>query len=303
MSDHVRPQSIRSRLLILSVVAIAGLTVSGLMYGTLLSREQRVVEARFQLDAEHLSAAIERDFATHLEVVGALKAFYGASENVTRDEFRIFNNYYLPPRPGILELAWVPRVLDEGRTDHVEKAVNESKLADYQIREFDAKGNVVTPAETRPEHFPVLYLERGTGESDHDSRLAFGLNVATHPRCWDAMQRARDSGLLRATGQIVRRQDNKGLSGYIVVVPIYEKGLPKDPSSQQRRDNLRGFVVGICSRFQGKAGQRVRGGGLSACQYGAHVSLDCGRADCPVGNCGRAGLYLSVCQRFHIGPG
>ncbi|OHB76064.1 MAG: hypothetical protein A2W31_16835 [Planctomycetes bacterium RBG_16_64_10] len=245
MSDHTGPQSIRSRWLILAVVGCAGLTLSALLYWALRSRERQPAEVQFKLDAEHLAAAVERSFASHLEVVGALTAFYAASKDVTRDEFAIFTRHYLRQRPGILELAWAPLVRNQDRTSHQAETARALQRADYAIRALDADGNVVAAAATGPQYFPVHFWERA--HADHPSGLQLGLDLATHGECWAAMQHARDSGQLQATNRIQPGQGGRGLSGYFAIVPIYAKALPRVVSVRQRQDGLKGFVVGVCS--------------------------------------------------------
>ncbi len=224
MPDDIHPQSIRSRLLILLSVAAAGLGVSALMYSTLVNREEALVEAEFQNEADHLAAAIDKSFATHLEVAGALKAFYGASEEVKRDEFGIFTKQYLDPRsgpeeprPGILELAWAPRTL----------------------RTWDEEEGQQEPEE----YFPVEFLELASSETD--SGLVIGMDLYAHPECKTTMQSARKHGELRAA--ILEKQDGAGLGGYFVVLPIPTKESQQDPSKKPQPEDLLGFVVGVCS--------------------------------------------------------
>ena len=124
-----------SRLALLFAVAVAGLPVSLLAYMGLLSAEHRSTKTNFSFDAARLAGAIQRDLARDVEVMEAIKAFWGDSDTVERDEFHVFSEPLLRRHPGIRVLAWAPLVPDQQRAAY-QRDVRTGRSADYRISEI-----------------------------------------------------------------------------------------------------------------------------------------------------------------------
>jgi len=244
-SNAVGRRSSRSRVLLLSAIGLAGLVGSALVCWTLLVREYRAIESRFQLESKRRVAAIERSFVRHMEVASALTAFYGASQEVERGEFHSFTKPLLDHR-GIKQLGWAPRVVQQERIDFVQGIREEEGFDDYRIGELDAHGRIIE-ARQREEFFPLCFLEPDTSKLP-----TLGFDLGSQEEISAAIRRARYSAALDAAGY-VRFGPNTNQpdanrsepSGYFVVVPIYFKGQPHD-TKEQRQENLQGVVLGVC---------------------------------------------------------
>jgi len=237
MSSDARPASFRSRWLLLSLVGLAGLAVSALVYAALLVGEHRWIETQFRLDAERRLSAIQREFTVNLGALHALSAFYDGSILVERGEFSVFTKSLLADYPDVRALGWAPLVREEERADHEEIARGNGS-SEYRISETDAGGQLIA-AGSREEYFPVYFLRR----RDQDG-LKLGLDLGSVPACREAIKQARKTGQLAATEGIRLPADNNGPRGVFVFVPVYVKQSPTD-SEQEREENLEGVYVGV----------------------------------------------------------
>jgi PAS domain S-box-containing protein len=147
----------RRRIVWAAVVAIGGVSVSCLLADLVFQREQQLAQVQFHLDASLRVGAIQQTVADRLAIVDMLAAYFAGSEDVTRDEFRVFTQRMLERHPGIHALAWAPRV-PAGKREAFEQSVRDNDTADYRITERNAKREFVAAA-AREEYFPVLYRE------------------------------------------------------------------------------------------------------------------------------------------------
>ncbi|MBN2473975.1 MAG: response regulator [Pirellulales bacterium] len=217
----------RSRFLLLLAIALTGVTVSILAYWTLRAKEDRAIQKQFQFDAGQRVAAIQRDFTAHMEAASALTAFYAASDQVERDEFRSFTKPLLERHPGIRQLAWLPRVPLAGRAEHQRKAEEEG-LPGYRITEISVEGRTAE-AGPRDAYYPVYFVE-----SSDAKVLPLGLDLGSNDQCRNAMLRAQREGQLDATGVIQFGSGDLAVRGCFAFAPI------------DREDSLQGFVLGLC---------------------------------------------------------
>jgi two-component system sensor histidine kinase/response regulator len=236
MPGGARPESVRSRLWVLLVLGVTGMAGSIVVYRALQLREEGLFESNFRFDAQQRVGVIQRSLTVNLEAVGALVAFYSASQSVEPDEFATFTKPLLAQRPGIQELGWAHVVTAQGRAAYEQRVVP-GKSA-QGITEFDTEGRLV-PARERAEYLPVEYLR----PHQHNA-LAVGFDLASSPPFYEAIQRARESGRLEVTAR-VRLDGSSGASwGFAVVAPVYRKGASAETPSQ-RRENLEGMIVGV----------------------------------------------------------
>jgi len=210
------------------VTICLGLSLSVLAFAAVRGRQHQKVRDEFRREAENLAAVLQHGIARRIETVRSLRAFYGASHHVERNEFRAFAEDALRRHRGYQALAWIPRVPASQR-DRFERAVRAAGFAEFRIH----------PAGQRAEYFPVDYLVPYAG-----NEKAHGYDVASDPARRTAMERARDTGRITATAPLrLTGQTSAGL-GVLVFGPVYRKGLPHETVSQRRR-NLQGFVSAV----------------------------------------------------------
>ena len=94
-------------------------------------------------------------------------------------------------------------------------------------------------AARRSEYFPVYYAEPLAGDES-----APGFDLVSHPARREALERARDIGVAVATTRIRLLQEAGEQYAFLVFLPIYRRGAPKE-TPEERRQSLSGFALGV----------------------------------------------------------
>ncbi|MEE8452259.1 MAG: PAS domain-containing protein [Thermoguttaceae bacterium] len=220
------------------LIAVGGLAASVGMYWALLIGQRRLIDRQFRLDAEQRVGVIQSELTTDLEIVRALSALYGASDEVERNEFHDFTDIVVSHHPSIRHLGWAPVVSASGRAEH-EETTQESGLSDYRITQHDARGNL-GPAGERDEYLPIHFLQSKDGGT-----VTLGFDLGSDPACRETMLRAGSSGELDATGCLQLGKTRHEACDLLVVVPIYGKNTSLT-TAEQRQDQTQGYVFGVC---------------------------------------------------------
>ncbi|OHX35685.1 hypothetical protein BJL95_15815 [Methylomonas sp. LWB] len=182
---------------------------------------QRVEEQRLRQQFEASAAAIGKALAEHLnQAVTAslsLHSLFRASSSVEASEFAVFADGVLARNPDILALAWAPRVSAANR------AAFEAKLrlrapAAAGIKDLQADG-ALTPAGTRDEYYPMLYVEPAAPNAD-----LMGMDLGSEPKRRQTLARARASGDLSAATNVGLAQFGGQENGMLLVMPLFEPG-------------------------------------------------------------------------------
>ena len=94
-------------------------------------------------------------------------------------------------------------------------------------------------AAKRDQYFPVYYLEPFAG-----NEAALGWDLGSHQERLNVLNQSRDSGEMVATGRLALVRDDLSEPSFLVVLPVYLKGVPVD-SVETRRDHLAGFFRAV----------------------------------------------------------
>ncbi len=168
--------------------------------------------------------------------VDNLARFYRASVEVDPDEFEIFVDGILVKHPSIKALEWIPRV-SHNRRKEFETASWDGVSGPLVIKE--SRNGDLVPALTRPEYFPVYYaLPR------EQNAKALGLDMASEPDRREVLRLAAETGIQAATCPITLVQSPSQGLGFVVVNPIYRKGVAPAGDALNRNDLL-GYVAGV----------------------------------------------------------
>jgi signal transduction histidine kinase len=197
-------------------VLLIGITLT--LLGTLyILRTSHVRdELRFRSVAEETRHLVEIRLRTYIEVLRATVALFGASDQVTREEFRAFVSHLrLGQRyPGIQGIGFAVRVPNDD-------------------------GSVpIWPAGERSEYTSILYLE----PLDERNQRAIGFDMFSDPVRRAAMERARDTGEPAASGRVTLVQElGPAQAGFLIYAPVYRNGMPVK-TIEERRAALVGYV-------------------------------------------------------------
>ncbi|MGF1513869.1 MAG: CHASE domain-containing protein [Elainellaceae cyanobacterium] len=199
--------------------------------------EQAHDRLQFQRQTDSLATALQRSLNRYTEVLLALGDFYRVSpEPVSRKDFNTFVQRALTTYPGIQALEWAPVVSDSDRPSY-EATLRSQTPPTAQITERSSQGNLV-PAAPRPSYVPVTYLQPWDGNEP-----ALGYDLTSDPTRRSALEAARDTGAIAASGRIQLVQGNKDQFGFLVFLPLYDTLNP--PSVEARNAQINGYVLGV----------------------------------------------------------
>jgi PAS domain S-box-containing protein len=220
-----------------AVVALAGLLGSVALFLWSSALEQEQAQVRFQRAASDRVLAVQSGIGRSADAIESLEAFYRASEQVGRDEFRTFVQPFFSQGLGLQALEWLPRIPDAERRSYSQRAANELGL-DFSITEMDPGRRPVT-ATRRSEYFPVYFVEPYEG-----NEAALGFDLSSSEVRAAALWKARDTGRMVATERITLIQETGEQYGYLLIFPVYGRGM-STRTVADRRTSLRGFVLGV----------------------------------------------------------
>ncbi|NET09835.1 MAG: histidine kinase, partial [Symploca sp. SIO2B6] len=192
---------------------------------------------QFQRQTDNLTTALQRSINRYTDILLALGDFYSVSGNsVTRDDFNQFVERALDTYPGIQALEWAPLVLERDRPSF-EASIQSQGYSTFQITERDSRGALVT-AKRRSHYIPVTYLQPWQG-----NELAFGYDLISDPTRRQALEKARDTGKVAASGPIRLVQENKKQFSFLVFLPLYNG--PAIKSIEARQQAIVGYLLGV----------------------------------------------------------
>ncbi|MEM9485739.1 MAG: CHASE domain-containing protein [Cyanobacteria bacterium P01_F01_bin.116] len=202
------------------------------------SWERTNYRLNFQRQTDSLTTALQRSINRYTDLLLALGDFYSVSEQtVSRTEFDRFVQRALKTYPGIQALEWSPVVSEEDRNTF-ESAIQAEGYSTFQITERESRGGL-TRAASRPYYIPVTYLQPLSG-----NELALGYDLTSDPTRRTALETARDTGQIAASGRIRLVQENKNQFGFLVFLPLYN-GDSIPASQTARREQLSGYLLGV----------------------------------------------------------
>lgn len=182
------------------------------------------------------ATALQKDMESKIALLRATSAFYAASNNIESQEFQNFVNSALYWHPGLQMIAWLPRVKDEDRANYESQFLAEEGR-NFQIYEKTLSEEIV-PAQQRAEYFPVEQVVPLAG-----NEKIIGLDLGNVPVKPSAIETAIARGEIIVTNPINIKQSIQKPSSFMVFIPIYNSGI--NDTETLRRQNLRGFVVGV----------------------------------------------------------
>lgn len=200
--------------------------------------EHKVTTVEFEGIAETQTIVMQNGMNEYISRMVALRTLFESSnEEVTRSEFETFSGRLFERHPGMLRIAWVPRVTRNERAEY-EAAALADGISGYRIKSFIADGDYVTTPPS-DEYFPIFY------STEPKTAAVYGVNYAADPQRRVALERARDNDqvvALRST--LYQPRDGIRPTGVLIAVPVYGKGTSRATLADRRR-NLAGFVVGV----------------------------------------------------------
>jgi PAS domain S-box-containing protein len=187
-------------------------------------------ELRFENSVRHIHESIQNRIGTYVTMLRAGASLFAASENVTREEFRIYVERLELQRgnAGIRGIGYSARISPQEK-DALVSSMRAGGVKDFKI----------WPEGTRPEYHSIIYLE----PLDERNLRAVGYDMSIEPVRRAAMEQARDSGEPTASGRVtlIQELEDPKQAGFLIYIPVYRDG--QIPASEaERREKLMGFI-------------------------------------------------------------
>ncbi|WP_025038061.1 bifunctional diguanylate cyclase/phosphodiesterase [Bradyrhizobium sp. DOA9] len=222
-----------------ALVAVGiGLLFSVLGAAAVARWEDRVNRIEFENAAETQAIVMQNGMNEYISRLLALRTlFESTNEEVTRSEFETFSARLFERHPGMLRIAWLPRVSRKERAEYEAAAIRDG-LSGYRIKSLHGESFATAPQ--GDEYFPVFYSTRPKTSS------VYGMDYTTVPERRAVLERARDNDRVAAlrTRLFEPKEGGGSVPDVLVAVPVYAKGTSREEIADRRR-NLAGFVIGI----------------------------------------------------------
>ena len=235
--DRIVPASQERRWIGLLPVAVFLVSSMLLAYwwSALAAAQGRAMQEHFEVDARRVETKLAERLESYEQVQRGMAGLFGASEHVSREEFRRYveslqaGNTY----GGLQATAFFQWIPPKELAAH-EESVRAKGFPDYRVR----------PEGERDEYTSVVYIEPMEGKN----LRAFGTDPFTEPTRRAAMALARDQGQVATTKRVVLAQETGTdlQAGVIIVFPVYAGLVPGNV--EERRALLKGWV-GISLRM------------------------------------------------------
>ncbi|WP_245444530.1 EAL domain-containing protein [Bradyrhizobium sp. Y36] len=221
-----------------ALVAVAvGLLFSVAGAAAVARWEDRVNRIEFENAAETEAIVMQNGMGEYISRLVALRTlFESTNDEVTRNEFETFSARLFERHPGMLRIAWLPRVNRKERAEYEAAAITDG-VSGYRIKSLQGEGFATAPQSD--EYFPVFYSTQPKTSS------VYGMDYATVPERRAVLERARDNDRVAAIRtRLFEPREGGRLPDVLVAVPVYAKGTSRETVADRRR-NLAGFVVGV----------------------------------------------------------
>ena len=225
--------------LVLITLLILSVLVWQYYKGNALAREER----RYNEYVEAVVNDITERLDKHQMILRGGAGLFPASEEVTRAEWRAYYEYQQVSTlyPGIQRVTFSKIVRPWDLAQHIEE-IRAEGFPDY----------TVWPAGEHELYAPLIYLE----PFDEGARGALGFDLFSEPVRRAAIEQARDTGeaVLSQMVVLVSEETQGSRPGFLIVVPVYDKGDPMPDTVKKRRAGIYGYVIGAFTMSELMAG-------------------------------------------------
>jgi CHASE1-domain containing sensor protein/signal transduction histidine kinase len=185
---------------------------------------------RFENSVALTRAVIQNRMHEQVTLLRGASGFFAGSEDITREEFRLFAEQIGLARnyPGVLGIGFAQAITPGQLPDFV-RSLRGQGLSNYQVTP-PPQGYLLTP---------VTYLEPRTERN----LLAMGYDMFSEPTRREAIERAMNEAGPAMSGAVVLRQETGQAAspGFLIYLPVY-KTLQPPKTLAERQRLLRGFV-------------------------------------------------------------
>lgn len=214
-------------------VLLLSLVLTGLAWHYTTKTVEKDSQIDFKLQVSEAKNSLDFRLKTYINILEASQGLFAASKSVERDEWKAFvqslnlQTLY----QGIKGMGFIRYV------PHSRKAFYEQQVkGDPTVDRNGYPDFAIKPAGDRPTYFVIEYIEPFL-----PNRAAMGFDINSEPMRRAAAERARDTGQVAVTGRVVLVQDPTKQPGLLILLPVYDRGMPHSTVEEKRRALL-GFV-------------------------------------------------------------
>lgn len=218
----------------------------GVTYNFYKSAQNKDI-TRFRNQVNRLSGTIDNQIKLYRAMLKGSGGFVEASTELNREKFALYiGNLDLQNRYTGIQGIGFSQYFPVSEKENLTR-----KLSGEGYENFN-----IFPAAERSYQSAIIFLE----PLNDRNRSALGFDMLSESVRREAMERARDSGEIAASGKVslLDESGGEGPAGFLLYIPVYEGGrLPDLPEEKDR--NLRGFVYSPfrASEFLGEIYQTV----------------------------------------------
>lgn len=182
--------------------------------------------AKFEYQTINAELAIQARIRSYTDVLRGVSALFATRDHITRDQFRAYVGQLNLDQsfPGIRSLNFAPRVVARDKQSFTESVRRDRSRDPLGYPEFSIK-----PPGDRAEYHVLTYQE--PMESNMGN---FGLDIAANDAGRRALDHARDTGQLNASGRLIRITGPSQHIGLAMRLPLYRSGMPLATVEERR---------------------------------------------------------------------
>jgi PAS domain S-box-containing protein len=231
------------------VVLLVGIGVSILSFWYAEKNLHERERLRFEAVSNQITSLIKSRMDGYRQILYTGAGFFNASQNTTRDEWRIFvDSMHIEENfRGIQGIGFSKVVRPQELEKHI-KSVRDEGFSDYTIM----------PKGERELYTTILYLE----PFNERNKRAFGYDMFSQEIRREAMTKAYQSKKAAASGKVRLVQENSvdEQAGFLIYIPLYKKNMPTN-NEAQKIEALEGFVYApfrVKDLMNGVVGERYK---------------------------------------------
>ena len=220
--------------LLTGLVLISSLATSYAMWNYTQRSAELKLQHEFEFHIDELITHIQQRMTAYQQVLLGMRALFGGSSKVTREEFSVYvsslllDQYY----PGIQGLSHAMIVPHAQKQQHIND-IRKQGFPDYTI----------FPAGEREVYTPVYYIEPFT---ERNAKV-LGYDTFAEPMRRNTMIMARDHNRAVISGKLTLVQeddDEQQQAGFLMFLPLYTNGMPYT-SLAERQAAIYGWVTAV----------------------------------------------------------
>jgi len=232
----------------LLLVALLGISASLLAFYQVRQWEHEQILNAHHKQADNQVRTLSQTFGIFDTLLHSTRGLHNVVENsLSRREFESFFrpelfNPYSAEYLGLQGWEWIPYVPNQQRLQ-LEQHVRGQDFVDFRIWQHDATGLPEAAPTDKTAYYPILYTEPKV-----HNVLRLGFDLAADPTLLAALESARDSAQITASGQIPIYTNYGTKQGFRLLMPIYRADNPSEPlydNVAMRRQHLEGYTAAV----------------------------------------------------------